>query len=321
MNAPLLPNEEEQDIAPRGFVLPPLGFVLVVDDEEQNRTLLRDALEARGYEVEEAENGMRALQKIAARPPDAILLDLMMPQMDGFEVCRRLRKDARTAHIPILMITALSERGDRLMGIEAGASDFLNKPIDVHDVILRVGNAVHAKQLHDQLLEHFIQAQKMEAVGQLASGVAHDFNNILAVIMGHSGMIAERLGPDSPLLKPAEQILHASERAAGLTRQLLVFIRKQTVQPVVLDLIDVVKDLDQMLRRLIGENIEMTMVAGKQTGRVKADSGYVGQVLMNLVVNARDAMPNGGKLTIATNNVTLDENHARTSSGAIPGDS
>ena len=128
-----------------------LGFVLVVDDDEQNRTLLRDPLEARGYEVEEAENGMQAFQKIAARPPDVILLDLMMPKLDGFEVCRRLRKDAKTAHIPILMITALSERGDRLMGIHAGANDFLNKPIDIQDVILRVGNAVYAKHLHDQL--------------------------------------------------------------------------------------------------------------------------------------------------------------------------
>jgi two-component system cell cycle sensor histidine kinase/response regulator CckA len=297
-----------------------LGFVLVVDDEEQNRTLLRDPLEARGYEVEEAENGLLALQKIAARPPDVILLDLMMPKMDGFEVCRRLKKDPKTAHIPILIVTALSERGDRLMGIQAGANDFLNKPIDIQDVILRVGNAVYAKHLHDQLLEQFIQAQKMEVVGQLASGLAHDFNNILAVIMGYSDLIMSDLDPGSPLQKYTEEIRHASERAAGLTRQLLVFSRKPTVQPVVLDLNDAVQDLDKMLRRLIGENIEMTMVPGKQTGRVKADSGHVGQVLMNLVVNARDAMPNGGKLTIATNNVTLDENYAHTHPGAIPGD-
>jgi class 3 adenylate cyclase/CheY-like chemotaxis protein len=127
------------------------GFVLVVDDEEQNRTLLRDPLEARGYEIAEAENGAQALQKIAERPPDVILLDLMMPKLDGFEVCRRLRKDEKTAHIPILMITALSERQERLMGIKAGANDFLNKPVDIQDVILRVGNAVYAKHLHDQL--------------------------------------------------------------------------------------------------------------------------------------------------------------------------
>ncbi len=130
---------------------PSRGFVLVVDDEEQNRSLLRDPLEARGYEVEEAENGLLALQKIAARPPDVILLDLMMPKMDGFEVCRHLKNYGKTAHIPILMVTALSERKERLMAIEAGANDFLNKPVDIQDVILRVGNAVYAKRLFDQL--------------------------------------------------------------------------------------------------------------------------------------------------------------------------
>jgi class 3 adenylate cyclase len=127
------------------------SYVLVVDDEEQNRTLLRDPLEARGYEVAEAENGMQALEKIAGCLPDVILLDLMMPQMDGFEVCRRLKTDSKTAHIPILMVTALSDRKERLMGISAGANDFLNKPVDIQDVILRVGNAVYTKQLHDQL--------------------------------------------------------------------------------------------------------------------------------------------------------------------------
>jgi adenylate cyclase len=130
---------------------PAIGFVLVVDDEEQNRALLRDPLEARGYEVEEAENGMQALEKIAARPPDVILLDLMMPKMDGFEVCRQLKTNSKTAHIPILMVTALSDRKERLMGIAVGANDFLNKPVDIQDVTLRVGNAVYTKHLHDQL--------------------------------------------------------------------------------------------------------------------------------------------------------------------------
>src|ERR1022692_4533428 len=145
-------QSETQNLKPAATQpAPDRGFVLVVDDEEQNRSLLRDPLEARGYEIAEAENGLQALEKVAARPPDVILLDLMMPKMDGFEVCRRLKKDLKTAHIPILIVTALSERKERLMGIEAGANDFLNKPIDMQDVILRVGNAVYAKRLHDQL--------------------------------------------------------------------------------------------------------------------------------------------------------------------------
>ena len=127
------------------------GLVLVVDDEEQNRTLLRDALDTRGYEIVEAEHGAQALQMVAERPPDVILLDVMMPQMDGFEVCRRLKKDRLTAPIPILMLTALSERKERLMGIAVGANDFLSKPVDYQDVILRVTNATYTKHLFDQL--------------------------------------------------------------------------------------------------------------------------------------------------------------------------
>ena len=129
----------------------PRSLVLVVDDEEHNRILLCDSLEARGYDLVEAENGLLALEKVAARPPDVILLDAMMPKMDGFEVCRRLKKDPATAAIPILMVTALSERKERLMGIEAGANDFLCKPVDVQDLVLRVGNAAYTKQLFDQL--------------------------------------------------------------------------------------------------------------------------------------------------------------------------
>jgi DNA-binding response OmpR family regulator len=155
-----MPNKIEA-IKPQSGATRSAGFVLVVDDEEHNRTLLRDPLEARGYEIAEAENGLQALQLIAERQPDAVLLDLMMPKLDGFEVCRRLRKSAKTAHIPVLMISALSERKERLMGIEAGASDFLNKPIDIQDVILRVRNAVYAKHLHDQLQAEQAKSEKL----------------------------------------------------------------------------------------------------------------------------------------------------------------
>lgn len=130
---------------------PSSGYILVVDDEEPNRILLRDPLEAHGYEIGEAENGLLALRQVAQRIPDAILLDLMMPGMDGFQLCRHLKKDARTAHVPILMITALSDRKERLLGIEAGANDFLNKPVDLQDLTLRVANAVLMKRLFDQL--------------------------------------------------------------------------------------------------------------------------------------------------------------------------
>jgi len=127
------------------------GFVLVVDDEEQNRTLLRDSLEVHGYEIAEAASGEEALRLVAERQPDVVLLDIMMPQLDGFEVCRRLKNDPKTAAMPILMVTALSERKERMMGIAAGANDFLNKPVDIQDLTLRVRNAVQMRRLFDQL--------------------------------------------------------------------------------------------------------------------------------------------------------------------------
>jgi two-component system, cell cycle sensor histidine kinase and response regulator CckA len=166
----------------------------------------------------------------------------------------------------------------------------------------------------------FIEAQKMEVIGHLASGVAHDFNNMLGVIIGYGDMMMVELDPNGLPHKCAEEIRQAAERAVGLTRQLLLFSRKQAVQTVVLDPNEVVTSMDKMLRRLIDENIELNFIPGNEIGQIKADSGQVGQVLMNLVVNARDAMPNGGKLTIETNNVALDEDYVRNHAGATVGD-
>jgi adenylate cyclase len=137
------------------------GYVLIVDDDAANRTLLRDPLEVHGYEIAEAENGEQALQLIAQRPPDVILLDVMMAGLDGYEVCRRLKKDARTAPIPVLMVTALSERMERLMGIAAGANDFLTKPVDLQEVALRVGHAVQSKHMFDQLQAEQANAERL----------------------------------------------------------------------------------------------------------------------------------------------------------------
>ena len=165
------------------------------------------------------------------------------------------------------------------------------------------------------------QAQKMEAIGRLAGGIAHDFNNLLMVISGYSEFLLERIGPDDPLLRgPAQQISNATQRATALTRQLLAFSRKQMLAPKVLDLNEVVAENLKMLTRMIGEDIDLVMVPGPGLGAVRADPGQIDQVIMNLAVNSRDAMPQGGKLTIETANVTLDENFARTHTPLPAGD-
>jgi PAS domain S-box-containing protein len=164
------------------------------------------------------------------------------------------------------------------------------------------------------------QAQKMEAVGQLAGGVAHDFNNLLTAIRGYSEFALNRLGEGNAVLrKDIEEIAKSADRASSLTRQLLAFSRKQLLQPRILQLNDVVSEVDKMLRRLIGEDIEVVTVFGRALGRVKADPGQIEQVLVNLVVNARDAMPEGGKLTIETSNVDVDDELATMYDGLAPG--
>ncbi len=161
-----------------------------------------------------------------------------------------------------------------------------------------------ALQLSEKQLR---QAQKMEAIGRLSGGVAHDFNNLLSVIIGYSDHLETSLQADDPLRKSVEEIRRAGHSAASLTRQLLNFSRQQMIEPQVLDLNIVVADLGGMLKRLIGEEIELATVLDPALGRLKADQGHLEQVIMNLVVNARDAMPNGGRLLIETKNAVLDE--------------
>ncbi|MFQ5676495.1 MAG: PAS domain-containing protein, partial [bacterium] len=158
-----------------------------------------------------------------------------------------------------------------------------------------------------RLEEQYRQAQKLEAVALLAGGVAHDFNNLLTVILGYGETIIRALHKDDPLRKDIGEILSAGEQGSSLTQQLLAFSRKQTLQPKILNLNKIVGNLQKLLRRLLGEDIDLVTVLADDLGTVKADAGQIEQVVMNLVVNARDAMPKGGKLTIKTANVELDQ--------------
>ena len=170
-----------------------------------------------------------------------------------------------------------------------------------------------------QLEQQFRQAQKMEAVGRLSGGIAHDFNNLLTVINGYSEIILDSMKPDDLNRNRVGEIKKSGARAASLTRQLLAFSRQQVMEPQVLDLNSVIANMDKMLRRLIGEDIDLVTVAGKDLGRVKADPGQIEQIILNLAVNARDAMSEGGKLTIETQNAELDESYARDHVAVKPG--
>jgi len=198
---------------------------------------------------------------------------------------------------------------------DATATPFCDSGAQVQGCVEVLRDITERKRLEAQLR----QSQKMEAVGQLAGGVAHDFNNLLTAILGYSDLLLARLRDGDRLRKHVQEIKKAGERAASLTRQLLAFSRRQVLVPQVLDLNSVVGNVQKMLRRMIGEDIELATIPASDLGCVRADPGQMEQVIMNLAVNARDAMPEGGKLTIETANVELDESYTRSQIDAMPG--
>ena len=189
----------------------------------------------------------------------------------------------------------------------------------LHTIFQDITEKVKAERALAQSLEQLRQSQKMEAVGRLAGGIAHDFNNLLTVIIGYCELIATNIGEQNPLREDLLEIRKSADRAAALTRQLLAFSRRQILMPKVLEIDAVVPEMDKMLRRLIGEDINLVTLLCAGGGKVKFDPGQIEQVIVNLVINSRDAMPDGGSITIETGNVELDEAYVRAHGGAWPG--
>ena len=198
---------------------------------------------------------------------------------------------------------------------------FLNNLVGIveNGFLLRAWGSQREITERKTLEQQLLQSQRMEAVGRLAGGIAHDFNNLLTAIIGYSDLLLMDLNGNHAARSSAEEVKKAGQRAAGLTRQLLAFSSRQVLKPKVMELNSVVEDMDKMLRRLIGEDIELITVLEGSSGRVKADPGQIEQVIMNLVVNARDAMPRGGKLTIETADIELDDLYTRKHMEVEPG--
>jgi signal transduction histidine kinase/DNA-binding response OmpR family regulator len=470
--------------------------VLVVEDSPTQAQELALLLESEGFTVDVARNGEEGLARCQQAQYELVLSDVVMPGIDGYELCRRLKADAKTHRIPVVLLTSLAEPMDVIRGLECGADNFLTKPYDaayligrlrrlLDDLALRgerkvaVGVEVvllgrkftinsDREQMLDLLMSTFEEvlrsrqreyetklteqtlreshrllqsaldalpeqiaiihhngsivaanaafrssladagvvglpyidvwkrafgalsedteqlvagirevhegsrqsfsleysvtlekeqrwfalrasrfpdrgerllaienqditvrkrletqlrhSQKMEAIGQLAGGIAHDFNNLLAVIQSYGQFLVQDLDAADSKRGDVEQILLAAEAASGLTRQLLAFSRQQVLKPQVLDPNLVIRELEKMLRRVIGEDVEYVAVLDPAIGRVRADVGQLQQILMNLVVNARDAMPSGGKLTLETGNFVLDDEYARVHEGVSAGE-
>ena len=236
-------------------------------------------------------------------------LDIWADPDDRVRIVAKLSKEGSVRDVELPFRT---KSGDQRVGLHSVSRiEFAGKDC----VIISRKDITQLKALESQLR----QSQKMEAIGQLSGGIAHDFNNLLGVIIGYSELLEENLEQNGKLFKSAQEIKAAGQRAARLTRQLLAFSRQQVLEPKVLNLNSIVAETEKMLRRVIGEDIELATRLNSDVGQVKADPGQIEQVILNLAVNARDAMPDGGKLIIETANVELDEAYVLQRPPTVPG--
>ena len=300
--------------------------VLLVEDSATDAKLVVKELQRTGRPIVcervETDETMRAA--LASKAWDIVISDWSMPTFSALAalaVVKELGLD-----LPFLIVSGTVGEDSAVEAMRAGAHDYVLKDKlgrlspaverELRECEERRAHRLAANELRESearfgvLTEQLRQAQKMEAVGRLAGGVAHDFNNILSVILSYGELALRGLRPGDPAHRDLEQICKAAESAAGLTHQLLMFSRQHVVQPKVVDLCDVVENLEKMLQRILGEDVELVTVTPRERGRVKVDPSHLEQVILNLVVNARDAMPTGGKVTIESENVFLDEVYA-----------
>jgi two-component system, sensor histidine kinase and response regulator len=281
---------------------PKPGRILVVDDDQWNRDLLRDILVAQEHTVSEAEDGVDALEKAAGGSFDVILLDVVMPRMDGIEACRRLKQDPKTAPIPVLMVTTLTEKQQRLLGIAAGANDYLTKPIVRQDVLLRVKNAVHTKRLYDQIRDDFARLRELEALREsLTHFIVHDMRSPLQTVLGGLKLALKRteLPPDTR--QYLTMAYNAADNLSEMVGSLLDIARIEAGHmPLDLTEHDLALLAEEarttLLPHAAAREIEITLSG--TAAPVLVDEGLIRRVLINLIGNAIKFSPKGGTITV-----------------------
>jgi two-component system sensor histidine kinase/response regulator len=280
------------------------GKVLVVDDEPHNVMLLQDLLEARGFQVFTAQDGQRGLVCVREHNPDVVLLDVMMPRLSGLDVCRVLKTEPATAMIPVLLVTSLDARQDRLAGIGAGANDFITKPIDSADLLLRVRNAVGAKRLHDQVSQHLERLRELEAVrDSLTHMIVHDLRSPLTGLMGYMELlraIATDIGNDEVKDYAGEAQIIAA-RLNELISQVLDVSRLESGQmPLKTESIDLVALVPSAVSALgpAPDSITFVYDLPDRPLLVSCDRDLVARVIVNLAGNALKFSPKKGQVRI-----------------------
>lgn len=289
---------------------------LPTDAELEERELRAAGLAFTSRRVDTEAHFLDAIREFK---PHLIISDYTLPGVDGMAFLQLARE--LCPNVPFIFVSGTIGEDRAVDALKNGAADYVLKdrlgslPVRVRRVLEEAEERARVELLEQQLR----QAQKVEAIGRLAGGVAHDFNNLLTLIGGYADLTLGQLPQGDPLHENLEEITSAARRAAELTRQLLAFSRRQILAPKVIDLNAVVAGTEKMLRRLIGEDIDLVATPEPELWRVKADAGQIEQIIMNLAVNARDAMPDGGRLTLETQNVELDDAYARAHVAVQPG--
>jgi len=295
--------------------------VLLVEDSADDAELLLRELRRAGYEpTSERVESATTLQAALGRAPwDLVIADHGLPAFSAPEALALVQETG--VDVPFIIVSGAIGEETAVQAMRAGARDYImkNNLARLGPVVARELREAEVRREGKRLEEQYRQAQRMEAIGRLAGGVAHEFNNLLTVIRSRTEFLRTHLPADDPGRREADMVLEAAMRAATLTRQLLVFSRGQVLDPAMLDLNVVVGAMESMLRRSVDERITLRLVLAPALAPVKADQAQLTQIIMNLVVNAQHAMPDGGQLTIETANIELDEAYCRTRVDSRPG--
>jgi two-component system cell cycle sensor histidine kinase/response regulator CckA len=306
-------------------------LLLVVEDNPGDARLVREMVTGHGSlntEFTHVESMSAAEAHLSERAVDVILLDLGLPDAQGLEAVRRAH--AAAPRVPLVVMTGEDDEVLAAQTLREGAQDYLVKgQIDARGLLRVLRYAIERKSTEEarkRSENELLQAQKLESVGRLAGGVAHDFNNMLFAIQGYAELLAQDLGSADParlapdeLLVSVTAISDAAKRAATLTAQLLAFSRRQIVATEVLDINAMVTAISPMVRQLVGTSTRLILKLDPATGHMRADAGQIDQIVVNLVINARDAMPDGGTVTIETGNTSFDDFHAPGHADGAPG--
>ena len=292
----------------------PTGHVLIVDDDEIMRDAASGSLTAAGFRVSEAENGLRAIEVLDDLRPDIILLDVMMPEMNGFDTALAVRQKRGYASVPILIMTALDDLESINRAFEVGATDFITKPINWVILVERIRfmtRAVHMMNAQRQLQKDLVQAQKMEALGTLAGGVAHDLNNVLSAVINYPELLLLQVDGDSPLRKPILTIQHAGQRAAEIVQDLLTLARRGVSLKIVSNINDIVLEYlnSPEHQKLISFHPDISIDTNLSSHLLNFSGSplHIRKTIMNLVSNAAEAQPDGGLISISTYNHTFSQ--------------